>query len=69
MVLMNIEENIKKMSEQVEKMQQDALRLEGSIKMLMALKEGGLKEVDLPDVKNEESEESEENEEKVMEVK
>jgi len=69
MVLMNIEENIKKMSEQVEKMRQDALRLEGSIKMLMALKEGGLKEVDLPDVKNEESEESEENEEKVMEVK
>ena len=66
MVLMNIEENIKKMTEQVEKMHQDALRLEGSIKMLMALKEGGLKEVDLPDIKNEENEE---NEEKIIEVK
>ena len=66
MVLMNIEENIKKMTEQVEKMHQDALRLEGSIKMLMALKEGGLKEVDLPDIKNEENEE---NEEKITEVK
>jgi len=69
MVLMNIEENIKKMSEQVEKMRQDALLLEGSIKMLMALKEGGLKEVDLPDIKNEENKENEENEEKITEVK
>jgi len=66
---MNIEENIKKMSEQVEKMRQDALLLEGSIKMLMALKEGGLKEVDLPDIKNEENKENEENEEKITEVK
>ena len=62
MVLMNIEDNITKMTEQVEKMRAEVLRLEGSIRMLMALKEGGLKEIDLPDVKEEE-------EEKITEVK
>jgi hypothetical protein len=51
---MNIEDNITKMTEQVEKMRAEVLRLEGSIRMLMALKEGGLKEIDLPDVKEEE---------------
>jgi hypothetical protein len=51
---MNIENNITKMTEQVEKMREEVLRLEGSIRMLMALKEGGLKEIDLPDVKDEE---------------
>jgi hypothetical protein len=55
MVLMNIEDNITKMTEQVEKMRAEVLRLEGSIRMLMALKEGGLKEIDLPDVKEEEN--------------
>jgi hypothetical protein len=54
MVCMNIENNITKMTEQVEKMREEVLRLEGSIRMLMALKEGGLKEIDLPDVKDEE---------------
>jgi hypothetical protein len=54
MVCMNIEDNITKMTEQVEKMRAEVLRLEGSIRMLMALKEGGLKEIDLPDVKEEE---------------
>lgn len=54
MVFMNIEDNITKMTEQVEKMRAEVLRLEGSIRMLMALKEGGLKEIDLPDVKEEE---------------
>jgi hypothetical protein len=54
MVLMNIEDNITKMTEEVEKMRAEVFRLEGSIRMLMALKEGGLKEIDLPDVKDEE---------------
>ena len=54
MVLMNLEDNITKMTEQVEKMRAEVLRLEGSIRILMALKEGGLKEIDLPDVKDEE---------------
>ena len=54
MVLMKLEENITKMTEQVEKMRAEVFRLEGSIRMLMAFKEGGLKEIDLPDVKDEE---------------
>ena len=62
MVLMNIDENIKKMTEEIERLRMDALRLEGGIKMLEALKEGGLKEIDLPELKNDEKEE------KIMEI-
>ena len=40
----------------------DALRLEGGVKMLVALKEGGLKEIDLPEIKKVEKEE------KIMEI-
>lgn len=57
MVLMNIDENIKKMTEEIERLRMDALRLEGGIKMLEALKEGGLKEIDLPELKKVEKEE------------
>jgi hypothetical protein len=59
---MNIDENIKKMTEEIERLRMDALRLEGGIKMLEALKEGGLKEIDLPELKNDEKEE------KIMEI-
>jgi len=62
MVLMNIDENIKKMTEEIERLRMDALRLEGGVKMLEALKEGGLKEIDLPELKNDEKEE------KIMEI-
>ncbi len=54
---MNIDENIKKMTEEIERLRMDALRLEGGVKMLEALKEGGLKEIDLPELKNDEKEE------------
>ena len=57
MVLMNIDENIKKMTEEIERLRIEALRLEGGIKMLEALKEGGLKEIDLPELKKVEKEE------------
>ena len=71
MVLMNIEENIKKMTEQVEKMREEVFRLEGSVRMLMAFKEGGLKEIDLPDVKEDKEKitEVKEDEKKITEVK
>jgi len=59
---MNIDENIKKMTEEIERLRMDALRLEGGVKMLEALKEGGLKEIDLPELKNDEKEE------KIMEI-
>ena len=54
---MNIDENIKKMTEEIERLRIEALRLEGGVKMLEALKQGGLKEIDLPELKNDEKEE------------
>jgi len=59
---MNIDENIKKMTEEIERLRIEALRLEGGIKMLEALKESGLKEIDLPELKKVEKEE------KIMEI-
>jgi len=53
---MKLDENIKKMSEELEKMKIETYRLEGSLKMLMAIKEGGIKELDLPNIKEEEKE-------------
>jgi hypothetical protein len=56
MTVMKLDENIKKMSEELEKMKIETYRLEGSLKMLMAIKEGGIKELDLPNIKEEEKE-------------
>ena len=57
---MKLEENIKKMSEELEKMKIETYRLEGSLKMLMAIKEGGIEELDLPNIKEEEEEKEKE---------
>jgi hypothetical protein len=56
MTVMKLEENIKKMSEELEKMKIETYRLEGSLKMLIAIKEGGIEELDLPNIKEEEKE-------------
>ena len=56
MTIMKLEENIKKMSEELEKMKIETYRLEGSLKMLIAIKEGGIEELDLPNIKEEEKE-------------
>jgi hypothetical protein len=56
MTFMKLEENIKKMSEELEKMKIETYRLEGSLKMLIAIKEGGIEELDLPNIKEEEKE-------------
>jgi len=56
MTVMKLEENIKKMSEELEKMKLETYRLEGSLKMLIAIKEGGIEELDLPNIKEEEKE-------------
>lgn len=53
---MKLEENINKMSEELEKMKIETYRLEGSLKMLIAIKEGGIEELDLPNIKEEEKE-------------
>lgn len=47
---MQIETNIKKLTEDIEKMRIDVYRMEGSLKMLYALKESGVSEIDLPNV-------------------
>ena len=56
MTIMKLEENINKMSEELEKMKIETYRLEGSLKMLIAIKEGGIEELDLPNIKEEEKE-------------
>ena len=50
MTVMQIETNIKKLTEDIEKMKIDVYRMEGSLKMLYALKESGVSEIDLPNV-------------------
>ena len=50
MTVMQIETNIKKLTEDIEKMRIDVYRMEGSLKMLYALKESGVSEIDLPSV-------------------
>ena len=50
MTVMQIETNIKKLTDEIEKMKIDVYRLEGSLKMLYALKESGVSEIDLPNV-------------------
>ena len=42
MTVMQIETNIKKLTEDIEKMKIDVYRMEGSLKMLYALKESGV---------------------------
>ena len=51
---MQIENNIKKLTEDIEKMRIDVYRMEGSLKMLLALKDSGLSELELPEKKEEE---------------
>ena len=50
MTVMQIETNIKKLTEDIEKMKIGVYRMEGSLKMLYALKESGVSEIDLPNV-------------------
>jgi hypothetical protein len=56
MTVMQIETNIKKLTDEIEKMKIDVYRLEGSLKMLYALKESGVSEIDLPNVSENASE-------------
>ena len=50
MTVMQSEHNIKKLTEDIEKMKIDVYRMEGSLKMLYALKESGVSKIDLPNV-------------------
>ena len=50
MPILNVEENIKKMTEAINNMTQEVLRLEGALRVFQGFKEGGLEEVEIPNV-------------------
>tara|TARA_B100001758_G_scaffold199076_1_gene177437 strand:- start:522 stop:758 length:237 start_codon:yes stop_codon:yes gene_type:complete len=50
MPILNVDENIKKMTEAINGMTQEVLRLEGALRVFQGFKEGGLEEVDIPNV-------------------
>jgi|TARA_B100000035_G_scaffold279409_1_gene258984 hypothetical protein len=50
MPILNVEENIKKISESIAAATQEVLRMEGALRVFQGFKEGGLEEVDIPNV-------------------
>ena len=55
----NVEDNIKKIQEAIEATYQELHRLQGSLRVFVGLQENGLKEIDIPEKKEEEEKESE----------
>ena len=55
---LNVEENIKKLQEAVETTYQELHRLQGSLRVFLGFQENGLKEIEIPEKKEEESESS-----------
>ena len=52
----NVEENIKKIQEAIEATYQELHRLQGSLRVFVGFKENGLKEIEIPEKKEEEKE-------------
>ena len=50
MPILNVDENIKKISESIAAATQEVLRMEGALRVFQGFKEGGLEEVDIPNV-------------------
>ena len=50
MPILNVDENIKKISEAIAAATQEILRMEGALRVFQGFKEGGLEEVDIPNV-------------------
>jgi hypothetical protein len=48
MPTLNVDENIQKITEAINQMSQEILRLEGSLRVFRGFKEAGLTEVDVP---------------------
>ena len=57
MPVVNVEENIKQLRMQVEKMTQEVFRLQGMLQTFEGFKKGGLKTIDLPNDPNQEPDE------------
>ena len=56
MTVLNVEENIEKISNDIEKLHQEIYRLQGSLRVFLGFKEAGLEEIDVPDKEEKESE-------------
>lgn len=59
MPTVNVEENIKKIQEAIEATYQELHRLQGSLRVFVGFQENGLKEIEIPEKKEEEEKESE----------
>ena len=58
MAVLNVEANIEKITNELEKLHQEIYRLQGSLRVFLGFKEVGLEEIDVPDKEEEESESS-----------
>ena len=54
MPTLNVEDNIKRIEQALEEMTQELFRLQGSLRVFKGFQEAGLKEVEIPEKKNEE---------------
>ena len=52
---LNVEENIEKISNDLEKLHQEIYRLQGSLRVFLGFKEAGLEEIDVPEKESESS--------------
>ena len=67
MPIVDVEENIKKLRENIEKMTQEVFRLQGMLATFEGFKKGGLKTIDLPNDPNQPTEEPTEELESIQE--
>jgi len=58
MPVINVESNIEKLTNDLEKLHQEVYRLQGSLRVFLGFKEAGLEEIDVPDMEEKESESS-----------
>ena len=58
---LNVEENIKKIQDAIEATYQELHRLQGSLRVFVGLQENGLKEIEIPEKKEEEKEKESES--------
>ena len=55
MPIINVESNIEKLANELEKLHQEIYRLQGSLRVFMGFKEAGLEEIDVPEKTEERS--------------
>jgi lipid II:glycine glycyltransferase (peptidoglycan interpeptide bridge formation enzyme) len=49
MPVLNVEQNIEKLTNELEKLHQEIYRLQGSLRVFLGFKEAGLEEIDVPE--------------------